>query len=386
MSERWSRDAAGSEPPKHGIAQENPVTRAAREACEVLQRQALVVSDQALYPEASVTALISAGLHRLVFQSDQADLGTVEHRWATYVHVVRLLAAACPSTALLYVMHSQANVQLQQLPPSPFRTALVDQAVRGAATGVIAISESALDPLRYRGIGSGYLLTGAKLHVTGIHHADFIVVWITGSLRQSPEAFVLSADQPGVVISPDRWSALGMRAQDSCPVRFENVEVAPWQVIPREQDPSDGPPLYIPHVLGFASVTYGTLEGLWAHVRAGWRQMRPRQALWPLIGHVEASMEACRLALDDAARQYDERSQLAPEACLAAKALVTDWAAEIADEVLQVGGTYFYERNVPHFHMLFTDLRGLLLLGPRNSQTYANLGRQVARAAERRPD
>lgn len=259
----------------------------------------------------------------------------------------------------------------------------------GELWGAVAVADSHGEPLKYvRDNYNGYRLSGVKLHVTGIRHAGVIVVSITPRAGQNVDSFVIYTSDPGVKVSPKIWQGMGMNAQQAAPVRFEDVKIVPDQVIMRPEyaEAEALSPMsrtYTPHTLGFAALILGTLEGLEHQTALALRQAVPRGPRAPInwwFGRAHSLISGGKLLVENAALKMDSSLPESAVAGLEAKAYVADVAGEVADLLLQCGGTALYlsETKVARqFQLLFRDLRGLLLLGPRNTTPLGRIGNEL---------
>jgi alkylation response protein AidB-like acyl-CoA dehydrogenase len=194
---------------------------------------------------------------------------------------------------------------------------------------------------------------------------------------------VLPMGREGISVSPQRWNALGMNGQDAAAVRFAKVAVQTQELV-QEPEQMDAHLPFTPHVLGFAAVILGTLEGLVAdanmvvHSRA---RLGLRFVLPNVYGRAVAAVSAGAKLLEDAIRLYEDEDSSAGLQGMAAKAYITDCAGDVANALLQVGGTALYLSDnevAQHFQLLFRDLQGLLLLGPRNVTIQTRVANEAA--------
>jgi acyl-CoA dehydrogenase len=232
------------------------------------------------FPTAALDALGSAGLLGLLVPR---EFGGMEASYQLFVEIVEILAGACASTAMIFVMHHNQYVMLvdhgtaQQkeafLPPIAAGDELVASATTEPETGgnaayCVSAKESDGDRIR---------LTATKPVVTSANYAD----WIYCTTRSSPAA---AGDELSMVIMPGAknsdavesfgvWDCVGMRATGSSGLKFNNCEVPRWhQVGPDDSAHVRASSMALLARAGFAAVWQGIASAAFAstlgHVQA----------------------------------------------------------------------------------------------------------------------
>jgi isovaleryl-CoA dehydrogenase len=176
------------------------------------------------FPRASIDALADAGLLGLtVRESDGGGGGDL----ADAAHVVRALAGACGSTAMVVLMHYAATVVLDQYGPEGVRK---DLAAGGHLT-TLAFSEEGSRSQFWAPLGtavpagSRVRLDARKSWVTAAGEADSYV-WSSRPVgADGPMTlWLVPADAAGLS-APGRFDGLGLRGNRSAPLAAEGVEV-----------------------------------------------------------------------------------------------------------------------------------------------------------------
>ncbi len=190
-----------------------------------------------LYPRANLLHTARAGLNGLLLPR---AYGGLELDHVCYALAAHTLARYCPSTTMVFVMHSAA-VQTVNLAGDEEQRAALLPPVRDGALATLAFSEPATGSHFWYCVsqaqrdGDGYLLTKDSSFVTSAGEADWYIVQTRTPESADPSDMiylVVFNDQPGVWAG--RWRALGMNGNASGPMRFRDVPVAAAQRIGRE--------------------------------------------------------------------------------------------------------------------------------------------------------
>jgi alkylation response protein AidB-like acyl-CoA dehydrogenase len=211
--------------------------RAAALAAGVVSETAAAVDESGEFPRQSVDALAAAGLFGLCVP---AELGGSGESMRTFAAVVEELATACPSTAMIYVMH----VTAAQAIASSSWLANRDEVLRDIAAGrhltTLAFSEAGsrsqfwapVSRLEPDGNG-GFTTSASKSWVTSADHADSYVSSAQRPGAESPLESTIYLVRRGAegVRTAGPFRGLGLRGNDSTPVAIEQLHVAAGQLL-----------------------------------------------------------------------------------------------------------------------------------------------------------
>jgi alkylation response protein AidB-like acyl-CoA dehydrogenase len=242
-----------------------PIESASMIAADILEPGAAKRDATGEFPTIGLEALGSAGLMGLLVPR---EYGGIEASYETFVGVVEVLARACASTAMIYVMHHTQYVMVvdhgtqQQkeffLPPIAQGNALVGSATTEPETGgnaAFCVSAKESD-------GEGIRLTAVKPVVTSSSYAD----WVYCTTRASADA---AGDELSMVIMPGPkgsgsvepfgvWDCVGMRATASSGLRFTDCWVPGWhQIGPDDSAHVRATSMTLVSRAGFAAVWLG---------------------------------------------------------------------------------------------------------------------------------
>lgn len=341
-------------------------------------------------PRAELDALSEAGLLALTVPVEYGGRGL---GIGSAVALTATIAAADPSLAQIPQSHfvfldALRRVGTPELAGDVFGRVLRGQRLANAQTerGGTTVLD---DATALTATADGLRLTGTKYYCTGSVLADLLAVRATGP--NGRVLVYLPVDTPGVTVHDD-WDAVGQRTTASGTVVFDDVAVAPRQVVDFDalfHRPSTyGARAQILHAAIDVGIATGALAA-GADVASGarpWFEAGVDRAVDdPLLlgaaGEVELAVRAARGLLDsavgaiDAAEAAGEPTALVAEASLATAAakVAGGRAARRAGEVLfELGGTR--SAAAPNLSRFWRDARTHTLHDPERWKL-AHLGR-----------
>jgi alkylation response protein AidB-like acyl-CoA dehydrogenase len=207
------------------------------EIAEELKETAVDVDKAAKFPVRSMATLAERGLMGLCIP---ADVGGGGQPPGVFAAVVEQLAQACPSTAMIYVMHvtaSQAFVASQTLAD---KDALLRDVVAGKHLTTLAFSERGSRSQFWAPVSQshdaeegGFVTSASKSWVTSANHADSYVSSVQKPGAASPlesTLYIARPDSKGVKVSGG-FDGLGLRGNDSAPVEITDLEVSAGELL-----------------------------------------------------------------------------------------------------------------------------------------------------------
>lgn len=282
-----------------------------------------------------------------------AEYGGQDLSYRSYGAIVRVLSAACPSTACVWVMHIGAAAGLVEM-AEPDVARFFAQRLAAGARFANALSEPAGGNLFLRSqqpaveVEGGFRLSGEKRFSSGCEIADHFLV--NAKIDGVSTFFGLDADPATMTFRPS-WDAMGLRASGSQLIRFDGT------LLPHERRCPPSKRRRPNHIgAGVAALSLGVADGALAalreHARA--RQVVPgggtlAEQQWVRfgVGELESRLQAAAMFAQHMCWLADENSPEFLPATMRAKLLANDVAREIADLGVRVGGGSGYLKTSP---------------------------------------
>lgn len=240
----------------HDDLSESFIGTATSIAMETAMPVAGEVDEQARFPRETLNALAENGFYGLCLPTDYGGAGQPPRIFAS---VVEELATACPSSAMIYVMHMTASQALAASPRLAERDDLLREIAAGKLLATLAVSERGsrsqfwAPVSRLEQNGDGYVTNATKSWVTAANEADLL---IASGRSSPPEAdlettiYLCRGKSPGVKVAGG-FNGLGLRGNDSAPLTFENLQVAAGDLV---SEPGAGAPMMLEVVLPWFAV------------------------------------------------------------------------------------------------------------------------------------
>jgi alkylation response protein AidB-like acyl-CoA dehydrogenase len=349
------------------------------------------VDVEARFPTESVRALADAGLLGIGLPPDAGGSGGGP---TDVVEAVEAVAAACGSTAMVFLMHLAA-VQVVAAAPPEAAGGLVAALASGELLGTLAFSEHGsrshfwAPVSRARRVDGGRVRIEAdKSWVTSAGNADVLV-----ASAQSPDAtaptesnlYVVGRAMPGVEVA-GRFDGLGLRGNDSAPMRLD-VEVDEGARLGADKA---GFGLMMQVVLpwfnlGNAAVSVGlaraALDAATAHVsRSRLTHLDSTLADLPTIRAYVAKawtdLAAHSALLRETARRVEQPDEGTVLLVLSAKAACNEMALRVTETALRVAGGAGFSKQVG-IDRPYRDARAGFVMAPTSDALYDFAGRAL---------
>lgn len=348
-----------------------------------------------LYPRANLQHTARTGMNGLLLPEIYGGLG-LDH--GAYALVVHTLARYCPSTTMVYVMHTAAvqtvnlagnEEQRQRLLPPVREGTLASLAFSEPATGShfwYCISQARRD-------GAGYVLDKDSSFVTSAGEADWYVVQTRTPDSDDPADMIYLVVQNGQDgVWAGRWRALGMNGNASGPMRFRNVRVGAQDRLGPEgagaywNDNVVDPIFLLGSSACWTGIARGALDHAVAHaVSRVHADVGKRLSDYQLMRHYLAR---CRILVSSAeallfraAQRMDElrAAGLPHEQMLfdlwELKAYSADMVIEVTNLALQVAGGIGFKSGP--IERLLRDGRAGAVMGPSNEMCREWIGQTL---------
>ncbi len=347
------------------------------------------VDAEGSYPSAAVEALRGSGLLGLVLPEEVGGFGAGPQQ---FVDVVGTLAAACGSTAMIYLMHTAAAVAVAAAPP-PGAPELLFAMASGKALGTLAFSERGSRSHFWAPVSAAALsdegdtvkLRADKSWVTSAGYADIYIVSAgsTSGVAGEVDLYALPSSEDGLsVVAP--FTGMGLRGNASSPMTID----ATIPVASRLGDQAAGFGLLMETVmpwfnLGNAAVSLGLAGAAYAatisHVR-GARLEHRDEALSALptiraqIARMGTTLAAQRAYLQSAAASVSAPGDETLNYVLGVKASANDAALAVTESAMRVCGGAAFSKHLP-IERAFRDARAGAVMAPTADVLYDFLGK-----------
>ncbi len=352
------------------------------------REHAAAVDADARFPAEAVAALRESGLLGLTIPREYGGLGAGP---AEFVEVVRDIAAACGSTAMVYLMHMSAAMTVAAAPPES-EPDLPARLADGRALGTLAFSEPGSRshfwaPVSQAKRSDGAVqLSAAKSWVTSAGYADlYVTSTLSADAQGAIDLYAVAGDAAGVAVT-GAFRGMGLRGNASAPMRFDAVvgdglrlgsagggfdlmtgTVMPW------------------FNLGNAAVSHGlasaAVDAAVKHV-SGARLEHAGQVLADLptirarVAQMSLRNEAAGSYLRSAAASIAAPDDTTPLYVLGVKALANDNALTVTDDAMRVCGGAAFSSHL-QVDRYFRDARAGHVMAPTADVLYDFYGKAV---------
>jgi alkylation response protein AidB-like acyl-CoA dehydrogenase len=368
-----------------------PSTDALKQVTQVAAANADQVDTQGAFPSAAVEALRSSGLLGLILPEHVGGLGAGP---LEFTDVVRELAAACGSTAMIYLMHVAAAVSVAAAPP-PGMPNLLSAMACGESLGSLAFSEKGsrshfwapVSTAALSDDGTAVKLRADKSWVTSAGHADVYVVSAgsTSGVAGEVDLYAVPSSACGLtVVAP--FTGMGLRGNASSPMTID----ATIPIASRLGGQADGLGLMMQTVLpwfnlGNAAVSLGLAGAAYAATIAHTGSARLEHLGEPLsalptiraqIARMGTTLAAQRTYLRTAAASVSEPDDETLTHVLGVKAAANDAALAITESAMRVCGGAAFSKHLP-IERSFRDARAGAVMAPTADVLYDFYGKAV---------
>lgn len=362
-------------------------------AAENIRPYAESVDRNAEFPRAAIEALFAKQLGGLCVPANCQGMG---HGPAEFAGVVEEIAAACASTAMIYVMHVTAAQAIAASTTLADREKVLKEIAAGKHLTTLAFSE--------KGSRSQFWAPVSQLETNGSNslHTSALKSWITAASHAN--SYVASAQMPGAasplestlyladVPSPgirvlSSFDGMGLRGNDSAPVEFENLQVSEgWLLTSHGQ----GAPMMLEVVLPWFSVgTAAMAHGLCVAAVAATRDhlvnaklehngstLRDLPNLRARLAQMSMATERSRALLGAAITRMTAADPSTPLFILQARMSALQTATEVTELAMNACGGAAFSRQLG-IERMFRDARAGWVMAPTVDHLQEFVGRAL---------
>jgi alkylation response protein AidB-like acyl-CoA dehydrogenase len=343
------------------------------------------------WPESSVKALGAIGVMGLTVPAEYGGLGLGP---SDFVAVTEEIAAACASTAMIFVMHTSATEVIKHS-ASPDRDHILSEISSGNHLSTLAFSERGSRshfwaPVSRAVENSGsHVLDCDKSWVTSAGYADSYVVSTQSVNAASPTDSTLyhvKKGTPGLTVSGP-WNGLGMRANASAPMRLQNCRVPADARLTKDGSGFNAMlQIVLPWFqLGSSAVANGiaraSLEACAHHLSTARLEHlgEPLSSLPTLrarLAKARIALDASRALTTEMARSVENPDDGTVLKVLEAKACACETALDVTDAAMRMCGGAAFSRHLP-VERHFRDARAGAVMAPTTDVLYDFVGKAL---------
>ena len=361
-------------------------------ARDVLAPAATDVDAQGRFPHEGMKALGRAGLLGLTSPKSAGGLGQGMRAFAA---VSEALAAACGSTAMIYVMHVTAAQAIASGATLAGRDELMRRIAAGEHLTTLAFSERGSRSLFWAPVSKlesrngGYRVSAQKSWVTSAGNADSYVASAQKPGAASPlesTVYLVRSAAPGVTVS-GAFDGLGLRGNDSAPVAFHDVAVAAGELIsPLGEGATTMLQVVLPWFsIGTAAMSNGLCRAAVAvttahlggttfeHTGAALRDLPNLRAR---LAEMSVRTEQARALLGHTLDQLESGSEAAPLFVLQTRLASLQAACDVTDLGMKACGGAAFSKHLG-LERLFRDARAGWVMAPTVDQLLEFSGRAL---------
>jgi alkylation response protein AidB-like acyl-CoA dehydrogenase len=344
-----------------------------------------------IFPETSVKALAEAGFLGLTVP---VELGGLGQGPTSFAAAVEEIAAACPSTGMIFVMHVCGTEVIKQS-SLPSRDDVLSAIARGEHLTTLAFSEKGSRSHFWAPISRAterngrHVISADKSWVTSAGHARSYVVSSGAVSAEGPTdstLYYVEAGVPGVSVDGP-WNGLGLRANASAPVRLADVEVDPSSALTADGGGFTAMlSVALPWFqLGAASVAVGlgsaSLDATSAHLSTTtFEHLGETLASLPTararLARARVQLDAARALVSEAARSVENPSDETTLKVLESKACAAETALDVTDACMRLCGGAAFSRHLP-IERFFRDARAGSVMAPTTDVLYDFIGKAL---------
>ncbi len=357
---------------------------------EIIAPLAIEIDLQRRFPKEAFKELGEAGLLGLLVSKEHGGLGgTLEDLAA----VTELIAEACGSTAMCFLMHCCGTAVIAAKATADQQERYLRPIAEGHKIGTLAFSETGtgahfyMPEIKAVKDSSGFDLNGRKSFVTNGDQADFFVVLTNASTPDSGmDMLIVDRNTKGLTFE-GTWEGIGLSGNNSIAAVLDHVQVTADQLVGAE---GDGLGLIFQvvaptFILGVAGVNNGLSKGAYTaaleHAKTrkypDGRTLAEIQAIQFYLSEMYGLVEASSLFTRSAAAGAVQGKEGAILNVMQSKILASDSVIQVTNLAMQVCGGQGYLRSMPVERFL-RDARAGSVMGPTTEVLKEWVGKSVA--------
>ena len=341
------------------------------------------------YPREGLEALQRAGLWGLRVSKEHGGLG---EDMLTSALVIEELSKKCPSTCMCYKMHLEAAEIICRI-PTPYQVErFVEPMARGEVFTTIAGGESwgagdnwspSQSVSHVDKVAGGYQIDQVrKSYVTSAGHATHYQfrcrIGADTPQSSASQLFIDAVNIDWEIVEP--WRGLGMRGNNSCPIKFngfvpEENRLGPEHTVQSVTNSFARPVVALTYAAAYLGIASGAFELASQEIArrfpSGARRL-DNAIHQRRMAEMGTQIEAARALLHAACSAFDQGRATSALPYMQAKVACSEAGVRVTQDLMTIfGGTAFAGR-LP-FERYFRDARAGLVMGMANDSAYQQM-------------
>lgn len=361
-------------------------------AHDVAAPRAADVDREARFPSESVNQLAKAGLHGLSVPTSHGGKAAGMRAFAA---VTEELATACGSTAMIYNMHVVAAQAIASSASLTDRDTVLREIAAGRHLTTLAFSERGSrsqfwTPVsRLAAVNGRFETTADKSWVTSAHEADSFVSSALAPGATGPMESTIYLVRKGAkgAVAAGRFDGLGLRGNDSAPMRFERLGVATGDLIsPQGEGATTMLTVVLPwFAIGTAAIANGLCRGAVdatthhlssAAFESTGSLLRDLPNLRARLAEMSMRTEQSRALLGHTLDHVESGSPAAPLFVLQSRLAALEAAVAVTDLAMKACGGAAFSRQLG-VERIFRDARAGWVMAPTADHLLEFTGRAL---------
>jgi butyryl-CoA dehydrogenase len=343
-------------------------------ATERFAPSALEIDRNHTFPWENIRTLAQSDFLGLIISEEE---GGLDFDRVGFVSVVKEIASACASTALIYVSHLIVAKAIEITGNKAEKEKWLPEMLNGNILGAFAVHEpdsgsnSGIITTQARKDGDMYVVNGTKFFITSAGEANIYLVLARTDPKQGSKgmsALLVNKDAPGLSFGRVE-DKMGLTSTSSREIFFRDCQVPANGILSKE---GEGATVIGNTVIGWgffgaAAISVGiakvATELAIRHSKERTIAGQPiavHQAVQSMITDMIVKTEAAESLLNVCANKADSTPDTAIINGLKAKLFASESAVEVTNQAIQVFGGHGYCRDYV-VERLFRDARGLML-------------------------
>ena len=346
---------------------------ARRIAIDTLAPRASEIDQKHSFPWENINELRKAGLWGAGISEKEEGF---EFNRVCFVALVKEIAKACASTALIYVSHTIVAKAIEHTDSSAIKKKWQEM-LKEKFLGAVAVHEpdcgsnAGAIATHAKKEGDAYIVNGSKFFITSAGEADIYLVLVRTDPEKGPQGMstlLIERDSPGLSFGRPE-DKMGLTGTSTREMFFSDCRVPVENLVGKE---GEGPQIIGKAVIGWglfgaAAISAGiagfatelAIKHAKERIIAG-QPLAVHQAVQFMITDMILETEASDALLTACATQADLFPDRAVLNALKAKLFASENAVSVANKAIQVLGGHGYCREYIA-ERLFRDARGLMV-------------------------